>query len=408
MTYIQSIKMDLPYSDANIGISLNGKNLAITGPNGSGKTVLLTKIYNRLEDMMYRREHLNISQIQVQLKHYESLLSTISKSHLQYDQYVMGKRICQEKIEAASRADLIVSDFDGFCVKIKDHTGVIEMFPAMRESAIHEAKSASGLDYETDILKVEQHARKPKPENLLEQHLVNLYVRQAFAVKDGEKQLEKEIGDWMNSFENNLKFLMEDNSVEVSFDSSEFKVYINQAGKTPYTFQTLSSGFSSIMFIVSRLVMRAEILKVTPSDLYGVAFVDEIDAHLHVSLQKKILPFLVKSFPSIQFIVSSHSPFVLTSVDGLVVFDMKRGEQIENLTSYSYESVLEGLLGVVSSSHVNQQKILELMQNVEAKDVQVVQRILESIDAPLEKMDEETRFFVNKASLFVRQEKHDQ
>lgn len=38
--------------------------------------------------------------------------------------------------------------------------------------------------------------------------------------------------------------------------------------------------------------------------------VDEIETHLHVDLQKKVLPFLISFFPKIQFIVTTHSPFV--------------------------------------------------------------------------------------------------
>ena len=45
-------------------------------------------------------------------------------------------------------------------------------------------------------------------------------------------------------------------------------------------------------------------------DVQGIALVDEIETHLHIDLQKKILPFLTNFFPKIQFIVTTHSPFV--------------------------------------------------------------------------------------------------
>ena len=88
--------------------------------------------------------------------------------------------------------------------------------------------------------------------------------------------------------------------------------------------------------------MRSEYLKVSPSKLCGVAIIDEIDAHLHVTLQRKILPFLSESFPGIQYIVTTHSPFVLTSVSNAEIYDISRREQVGDLSSYSYESVLEG------------------------------------------------------------------
>lgn len=53
----------------------------------------------------------------------------------------------------------------------------------------------------------------------------------------------------------------------------------------------------------------------------GVVLIDEVDAHLHVSWQREIGPWLTSHFPKIQFIVTSHSPFVCQTADahGLVV-----------------------------------------------------------------------------------------
>ncbi|WP_183223830.1 AAA family ATPase [Actinoplanes campanulatus] len=45
----------------------------------------------------------------------------------------------------------------------------------------------------------------------------------------------------------------------------------------------------------------------------GVVLIDEIDVHLHVSWQKRIAPWLLKHFPYIQFIVTSHSPYICQS-----------------------------------------------------------------------------------------------
>ena len=46
----------------------------------------------------------------------------------------------------------------------------------------------------------------------------------------------------------------------------------------------------------------------------GIVFIDELDAHLHPKWQKEVLPLLVKHFPSITFIVTTHSPFVVQSL----------------------------------------------------------------------------------------------
>ena len=46
------------------------------------------------------------------------------------------------------------------------------------------------------------------------------------------------------------------------------------------------------------------------SDVEGIVLIDEIDKHLHIKMQKEILPQLVNLFPKIQFIITTHSAFV--------------------------------------------------------------------------------------------------
>jgi predicted ATP-binding protein involved in virulence len=48
---------------------------------------------------------------------------------------------------------------------------------------------------------------------------------------------------------------------------------------------------------------------------YGVVLVDEIDVHLHISWQQRIGYWLKQHFPNVQFIVSTHSPFICQAAD---------------------------------------------------------------------------------------------
>ena len=70
------------------------------------------------------------------------------------------------------------------------------------------------------------------------------------------------------------------------------------------------------------------------SDISGIVMVDEIDLHLHTSYQYQNLPKLMKLFPSIQFIVTTHSPFFVLGMeevfgsDGFCVYEFPLGCQI--------------------------------------------------------------------------------
>ncbi|MEL5957460.1 ATP-binding protein [Streptomyces sp. CLV115] len=53
----------------------------------------------------------------------------------------------------------------------------------------------------------------------------------------------------------------------------------------------------------------------SPLQVPGVVIIDEIDAHLHVSWQRRIGPWLTSHFPNIQFIVTTHSPYICQAAD---------------------------------------------------------------------------------------------
>lgn len=83
--------------------------------------------------------------------------------------------------------------------------------------------------------------------------------------------------------------------------------------KTIYpTIFNLSSGESSILCLFGELLRQADNNKnsIPLLEITGVILVDEVDKHLHIKLQKEVLPKLFKLFPNVQFIVSSHSPFL--------------------------------------------------------------------------------------------------
>jgi hypothetical protein len=64
--------------------------------------------------------------------------------------------------------------------------------------------------------------------------------------------------------------------------------------------------------------------------IQGVVLIDEIEKHLHIRLQKEVLPKLMKLFPKVQFIVTSHSPFLNMgladeALDNALILDLDNG-----------------------------------------------------------------------------------
>ncbi|EAO4156169.1 AAA family ATPase, partial [Salmonella enterica] len=165
---------------------------------------------------------------------------------------------------------------------------------------------------------------------------------------------------WIERIIEDLKQLFEDPTLTLEFDIESLRINIKQEGKEKYRLDQLSSGFSSILSIYADLLVRVELGKIERDEISGIVLVDEIDAHLHVTLQKKVFSFFKSSFPNIQFIISTHSPFVVQSVSDAIIFNLTTLEQMEDLSLYSYTSIIKGLLGERSSSSILLEKIEEL------------------------------------------------
>lgn len=75
----------------------------------------------------------------------------------------------------------------------------------------------------------------------------------------------------------------------------------------------LSSGEISLLVLFAEIIKQYDAYPISNNfdlpNLTGIVLIDEIDKHLHIKLQKEVLPALIQLFPNLQFIVSSHSPF---------------------------------------------------------------------------------------------------
>ena len=74
----------------------------------------------------------------------------------------------------------------------------------------------------------------------------------------------------------------------------------------------LSTGEQSLLMMFGEIIRQADRLhnNIKLDAIVGIILIDEIDKHLHLKLQKEVLPALLKLFPKVQFIVTSHSPFL--------------------------------------------------------------------------------------------------
>ncbi|EKA5634984.1 AAA family ATPase [Vibrio navarrensis] len=410
--YLTKIKTKIPYSDKEVNIDVNGKTLILTGGNGCGKTQLLKLIYEKLKASVIDRQNYNLADVERSLKANQDSLSSIGPAHQHYEHYKQQVERYSRQFEETRNPSLEISNLDEFVVNYQELKALLIEFEAMRKSEITKPSSVSSISSLRDQDKqfVQQAHRKTSTSTLFEQFLVTNKANQAFSESEkinNDPAEAARIDKWFTKLETDLRNLFEDGDLELVFQSDSFSFEIHQPHKEPYTFQSLSSGFSSIMAVYADLITKVSLRSIDPEELTGVVLIDEIDAHLHVSLQKKILLFLTQAFPRVQFIVSTHSPFVVSSIDDAVIYDLSKREQVADLSMYSYESVLEGLFGVLPISSLLQQNIEALAKLLEKSpiDVEEVQLLLDKLPQDEESLDSESLYFVNSAKLAINKAK---
>ena len=78
----------------------------------------------------------------------------------------------------------------------------------------------------------------------------------------------------------------------------------------------------------------------------GVVLIDELDLHLHPKWQRSIIENLRRAFPKIQFICTTHSPFLIQSLRSGEELIMLDGQPTAQLANKSIEEIAQGIMGV--------------------------------------------------------------
>ena len=84
-------------------------------------------------------------------------------------------------------------------------------------------------------------------------------------------------------------------------------VFVTQTGD--FSLDAASGGVGAIVGIAWQIFMYGQSNK----DKAFVVTFDEPESHLHPSMQRELLPNLLEAFPRTQFIIATHSPFIVTS-----------------------------------------------------------------------------------------------
>lgn len=399
LTGINQISIPIPHTEKRADLMLDGKNLIITGGNGSGKTSFIESIYKFLQDGLSDSNNNDLSSLMQNRDNYLRLIKQGGRDQTHYAHYANELKNLEEKIDRIRNFKIITLSKEN-----SDARSLLRFHKALREASISAPQSAPRL---ASMKESNAHFPNEKDgDDIFENYLISLKTAQSYAIAFDKDEIKADkIQAWFDKIEVDLQGLFEDSNLKLNFDSDEGKFFLVQEGKNKFTFQTLSSGYSSILRIYADLIMRVEMWELTPKSIEGIIFIDEIDAHLHVSLQKQILRFFAESFPNVQFIVTTHSPFVVASVTDAVIYDLTSNQKITDVSSYSYNIILQELFGVDTISKAlsdKLEKIKTLIENIDRDNVDSANDMLKSLASSEEIMDNEASAFIDFAKMKIR------
>ncbi|MBR5913627.1 MAG: AAA family ATPase [Selenomonadaceae bacterium] len=348
--FISKIQIEKLRHLKNIEIFLSDnerQHLLLTGKNGSGKTSLLETLSDCLKAAVMKQKK-NPQKIFNSEKFLRKVANNGVKINFNFADDL-------EKIFA-------------------DGNFVLAYFPANRKANISLAKGVENVKLSNN------YGLSDDPAQNLVKYMVHLKTQQAYARQENDSRVEIDIKNWFDRFENALKILLEDETIHLEYDYKNYNFLIHQVGRLPFGFNELSDGYSSVIQIMAGIMLRMEqnwLLKGTLSEynFEGIVLIDELETHLHIELQRKILPFLTEFFPRVQFIISTHSPYILTSVSNATIFDLEKKVTFNDFSKYSIDNVAEAYFDSEDYSVKLEQKLAEYKSLIEKTNPTEEERI---------------------------------
>ena len=327
--------IDIPISETEC------KHLILTGKNGSGKTSVLKGLAAYLSKFFLdssSKESFRIYKERMQQLP-EEILHT-SKDCPEYTALLNRLEHATQFVKTYEQGVTPIFQEDSLIhAHTLQGTYIFAYYQAERVYIAENEKNIAQVEL-TDTYGIDAH-----PGQDFVKYILNLKTIGAMAETNGKPERAAEIKAWFKKFDHVLQIIFDEKDAYLDFDIETFAFHIVVPGREPFAFDALSSGYAAVLDIVVDLMMRMEKKAGKHYDLEGVVLIDEIETHLHLDLQKKIMPILTNMFPNIQFIVTTHSPFILNSIKDAVIYDLENHTLVNNpegLSNIPYDGIVEG------------------------------------------------------------------
>ncbi|MDY0316067.1 MAG: AAA family ATPase [Bacteroidales bacterium] len=328
--FFKNIKLNSWQQFEEIDIDLSNKLTILTGANGSGKTTLL-KLLSKHQGWQENSFAVPKLDLKTELVSYFSRWwKTKDKSeentigNILYSNDLIAN-LNVPKINDAQYQITLQNQQPMECFYIPSHRSLYKYkkvlnIPTQKKTKKMAFEEISNKTKERYFLGNNDFIKEPENNSFLMKSTLISWAIQGYGnlamVKD------QELIDNYEGFKEVLKKILPST---LGFENFEIRnmeiVFICNNGRDEFLLETASGGIGAIIDIAWQIYMYAS----DDKNNYTV-IIDEIENHLHPTMQRSILPNLLNAFPNANFIVSTHSPLIVGSVKSSVTYALKYNE----------------------------------------------------------------------------------
>jgi predicted ATP-binding protein involved in virulence len=159
------------------------------------------------------------------------------------------------------------------------------------------------------------------------------------------------------------------------------RMVITNASNEELKIEQLSGGYKAILSVIADIAKRlamANPVSSNPLKEKAVILIDELDLHLHPKWQKKIVEELKRTFPNCQFIVSTHSPFIVQSLKQEELINIEEDDEHYTEGSFqgwSIEDIQEYKMNVETKTEMYKKLMKKFTDAVDDDNVEEVKKL---------------------------------
>lgn len=343
---------------ADIDINFDSRLTILTGANGSGKTTILNILRHSFGVQWKFISIPERDKENGQLKYYSGIDKEVNAE--------LVNEICIGNIYNTddTQVDILVPNrvsntFDIICrnqritkgLFISSHRTIftyreIKQIPtkALSRNDIYNTYSNFMIKYEKDEYRNSQEVASTM---LIKETLIALAT---FGYGNKSVIKNDDAIDIFEGYQNILKKVLPD---KLGFEKIEIEVpeVVLKTKTGRFTLDSVSGGIAALIELTWQIYMYGD-----QNENY-VVIIDEPENHLHPELQRTLLPKLLEAFPNIQFIVSTHNPFIISAVptSNVYVLDYDEWGKVNSHSldkinkSGSSNDILRDVLGISST-----------------------------------------------------------